>query len=106
MKKSHYLENGLYYDITTGRTYQPKNYCEICGCKNMLTVHHFLKQQKCLKDLASKRVITPSTWTQDFINKNQKLFTFCLQCHHDVDFLSDEKFKEKYNIERSEFIYK
>ena len=106
MKKSYYLDSGLYFDTTTQTIYEPKHYCEICGRKTLLSVHHFLKQQKCLRDLATKKVITPSTWTQDFINKNQKLFTLCVQCHHDVDFLSDEKFKEHYGIERSKFIYK
>ena len=105
MKKSYYLEGGLYFDTTTRTLYEPKSYCEICGRRTLLTVHHFLKQQKCLRDLATKKIITPSTWTQEFINKNQKLFTLCLQCHHDVDFLSDEVFKEKYKIDRSIFVY-
>mgnify|MGYP003302633703 CR=1 FL=1 len=74
MKKSYYLEGGLYFDTTTQTIYEPKPYCEICGRRTLLTVHHFLKQQKCLRDLASKRVITPSTWTKEFINKFQKLY--------------------------------
>jgi len=106
MKKSYYLEGGLYFDTTTQTVYEPKSYCEICGKKTLLTVHHFLKQQKCLRDLVSKRVITPSTWNQEFINKNQKLFTLCLQCHTDVHNCNDESFYNKYKKEKSKFIYK
>jgi len=106
MKKSYYLESGLYFDTTTQTTYEPKPYCEICGRRNMLTVHHKLTQHKCLKDLATKRTITPSTWTQEFIKKNQKLFTVCLQCHSDIHNCNKEVFFDRYKISRDEFIYK
>ncbi|WP_405316490.1 hypothetical protein [Faecalibacillus faecis] len=106
MKKSYYLEEGLYFDTTTQTIYEPKHYCEICGRRNMLTVHHKLVQHKCLKDLATKKTITPSTWTQEFINKNQKLFTVCLQCHSDIHNYNNEVFFDKYKRNRSEFIYK
>ena len=106
MKKSYYLEGGLYFDTTTQTVYEPKSYCEICGKRNTLTVHHKLIQHKCLKDLATKRTITPSTWTQEFINKNQKLFTVCLQCHSDIHNCNNETFFDRYKISRSEFIYK
>ena len=65
MKKSYY-KDGIYHDITTGKAYIPKNYCEICGSPYSLTVHHKLEQNKCIRDLSTK-VKTPSTWTQDFI---------------------------------------
>lgn len=106
MKKSYYLEGGLYFDTTTQTVYEPKPYCEICGRRNMLTVHHKLIQHKCLKDLATKRTITPSTWTQEFINKNQKLFTVCLQCHSDIHNCNNEAFFDRYKRNRNEFIYK
>ena len=106
MKKSYYLEGGLYFDTTTETIYEPKCYCEICGRKTMLTIHHKLIQHKCLKDLSTKRTMTPKTWTKEFINKNQRLFTLCLQCHSDVHNCNDIAFKDKYNKERSEFIYK
>jgi len=79
-------ETGLYKDVTTGRLYEPKLYCEICGINHWnarLEVHHFLPQQKCERDKKSK-VIYPSTWTQDFINENQKLFTVCRECHNAI----------------------
>jgi hypothetical protein len=106
MKKSHYLEGGLYFDTTTQTLYEPKPYCEICGRRTLLTVHHFLVQQKCLRDLSTKKTITPSTWTKEFINKYQRLFTLCLQCHNDVHNCNDTVFKDKYSIERTKFIYK
>ena len=106
MKKSYFLEGGLYMDVTTNTIYEPKRYCEICGRRNLLTIHHFLEQQKCLRDLSTKKTITPSTWTKEFINKNQKLFTLCLQCHTDVHHCSDVNFKNKYQKDRELYIYK
>lgn len=106
MKKSYYLESGLYFDTTTQTIYEPKSYCEICGRRNILTVHHKLVQHKCLKDLTTKRTITPSTWTQEFINKNQRLFTVCLQCHSDIHNCNNEVFFNRHKRNRNEFIYK
>ena len=105
MKKS-YFKDGLYFDTTTGRTYEPKHYCEICKTSYRLSVHHYLNQQKCLKDLASKKVKHPKDWTKEFIDENQKLFTLCFQCHADVENLADDKFKRKYGVERSRFIWR
>ena len=104
MKKSYY--SGCYYiDTTTGRKIIPKDYCELCGTKYGLTQHHFLNQQKCLRDLNSKKVRYPKMWTQEFINENQKIFSLCMQCHSDVEHLSNQHFYQKYGIERSNFIY-
>ena len=105
MKKS-YFKDGVYIDTTTGRTYKPKHYCEICRTFSRLSVHHYLNQQKCLKDLTSKKVKHPKDWTKEFIDENQKLFTLCFQCHADVENLADDKFKRKYGVERSKFIWR
>ena len=84
MKKSGYdLDSGFYLDVTTGRLYEPKLYCEICGINHYnarLDVHHYLPQGKCLRDVKSKDP-KPCHWSQEFINENQKLFTVCRQCH-------------------------
>ena len=104
MKNRSYYKNGEYIDVTTGRSYQPKYTCEICGSRIALSVHHFLKQQKCMRDMKSK-IKAPYIWTKEFIEKHQKLFTLCLNCHHDVDFMEDGLFFEKYGIKRSEFVY-
>ena len=77
------IESGLYKDVTTGRLYEPKLYCEICGINHwnaQLEVHHYLPQQKCERDKKSK-IQAPYIWTQEFINENQKLFTVCRSCH-------------------------
>ena len=95
MKKSYYLENGLYFDVTTGKTYQPKEQCEICKRYYNLTVHHFIEQQKALRDLKTKKTITPKTMTKEFIEENQKLFTLCMDCHTDVHNMKNERFYEK-----------
>ena len=79
-------DSGLYKDVTTGRLYEPKLYCEICGINHWnarLEVHHFLPQQKAMRDLKSK-IQAPYIWTQDFINENQKLFTVCRECHNAI----------------------
>ena len=103
-KNRSYYKDGLYIDVTTGNSYQPKLKCELCNKSIKLTVHHYLKQQKCMRDKNSK-IKAPYIWTQEFINKNQKLFTLCLNCHTDVEFMDDEEFYKKYEIERREFIY-
>lgn len=104
MKKSYY--SGSYYvDVTTGKKIIPKGYCELCGTKYGLTQHHFLNQQKCLRDLSSKKVRYPKMWTQEFINENQRIISLCLQHHADVHSMSDERFYQKYKIERKNFIY-
>lgn len=106
MKKSYYDKTkNCYIDTTTYREYYPKTQCEICGASYPLSVHHFLNQTRCLKSLEAKKVKFPKMWTEDFINDNQKLFTLCFQCHNDVENLSNEKFKQKYNLNRSDFIY-
>ncbi len=105
MQKSYYVENGLYFDVTTGRYYEQKSFCELCGGQYNLTVHHFLFQHRCLKDLQSTKTVTPSTWTADYINKHQKLFTLCAQCHSDVHSMSDERFWQKYKRERSFYVF-
>lgn len=105
MQKSYYVENGLYFDVTTNRIYQPNHFCELCGGHSHLTVHHFLFQHKCLKDLATKKTITPSTWTAEYINQHQKLFTLCRQCHSDVHSMSNERFYEKYGKQRSYYVF-
>ena len=77
------IESDLYKDITTGRLYEPKLYCELCGISHWnarLEVHHYLPQQKCMRDKKSK-IDAPYIWTRKFINKNQKLFTVCRECH-------------------------
>ena len=60
MKKSYYLKNGNYFDITTQTEYEPKQYCDLCGSNNQLTIHHYLSQNKCLRDLKIKRLNHPS----------------------------------------------
>lgn len=106
MSKKSYYKDGEYIDVTTGKTYIPKGYCQLCGKRANITIHHFLNQQKCLRDMKSQKIRFPKMWTKDFIIENQKLFELCLQCHSDVEHLSDERFKDKYRIERSYFIYK
>ena len=107
MKKSYYdKKKNKYIDTTTNREYTPKGLCEICKSPYFLTVHHFLNQQKCLKDLASKKVKHPKDWTKEFIDENQKLFTLCFQCHADVENLADDKFLRKYGVDRSRFIWR
>lgn len=106
MKKSYYLENGLYMDVTTGKTYQPKQQCELCKSYYGLSVHHFIEQQKALRDLKTKKTITPKTMTKEFIEENQKLFTLCSECHNAVHYMSEERFYNRYGRSKSEFIYK
>ena len=85
------IESGLYKDITTGRLYEPLNFCEICGANwKPLETHHFLPQSKCLRDKKSK-VDAPYIWTQEFINENQKLYTVCRECHTKIHNCSSPK---------------
>ena len=105
MKKSYYEKSGLYFDVTTGRRYIPRDRCELCGTSHFLTVHHYLNQQKAIKDLNAKKVRYPSTWSKEFIDKNQKLFTLCVQCHNDVENLDNDKFFDKYLVPKGFFIY-
>ncbi len=89
-RKSYYLPDGTYFDTTTGRTYETKAYCEICGINlwgHITDVHHYLQQQKCLRDLETIDIgksVTPSTWTQEFINEHQRLYTVCRECHNAI----------------------
>lgn len=103
-KKRSYWKNDVYIDITTGRLYEPKAYCELCGCTTQLTVHHYLPQQKCLRDINSK-LSFPNMWNASFVRSHQKLFTLCWQCHADVEHMSSDRFYAKYNRPRSDFIY-
>ena len=105
MRKSYYLDNGLYYDVTTDKIYVPKSYCEITGVNYGLTIHHKLSQNRCLNSLKSTKIRHPKTWTKEFIQENQKLFTLNIQVHADVHSMSDEHFYQKYGIERRNFIY-
>lgn len=84
-KRSGFDKNtGMYFDCTTGRLYEPKSYCEICGANwKQLEVHHYLPQQKCERDKKSK-IQAPYIWTQEFINENQKLYTVCRECHNAI----------------------
>lgn len=103
MKKSHYIENGLYLDTTTGKTYQPKDYCELCKVGYGLTVHHYIPQQKALKDLKTK-VKYPSTLTQEYLEAHQKLFTVCLDCHGNIHNMSENRFYERYGKEKDFYL--
>lgn len=104
MKKSYYdKKKDAYIDVTTGNEYHPKGYCELCGSSYLLAVHHYLNQRKCIEDMKTK-LKYPKTYTKEFIQENQKLFTLCIQCHSDVEHLSNKRFFEKYGIERKEFI--
>ena len=76
MKKSYFDKTkGKYIDTTTGTEYLPKAKCELCGSSYALSVHHYLNQQKALRDLNSKKVRFPNMWTEEFIKENftQKL---------------------------------
>lgn len=105
MKKSYYLPDGRYFDTTRGIAIEVKRQCELCGATYPITQHHYLEQQKALKSLASKKVRYPKMWTKEFIDEKQQIFCLCLQCHTDVHSMSNERFYEKYGIEREKFIY-
>lgn len=102
MKKSYY-EGEMYVDITTGQYYRTKDKCEICGIRHSLQVHHYLPQTKCIKNLKAKKT---QEWTSEFIQKNQKLFTVCTDCHNDTHSYNTERFKAKYGRNLQEYIYK
>ena len=104
MKKRSYYDGNIYVDVTTGRRYLPKTFCELCGKRINLTVHHFLKQQKCMRDRNSK-IKAPYIWDEEFVKENQKLFTLCIFCHSDVELMDDDKFYLEYGVERSVFVY-
>ena len=94
-ERSYYLEDGTYFDVTTGRSYYPDEVCEICK-KSWLPVevHHYLPQQKCMRDLNSiaiGKVVHPKMWTQEFINENQKLYTVCRGCHKKIHNCTSKK---------------
>lgn len=106
MKKSHYLENGLYLDTTTRRTYKPIGKCCICGATYGIQIHHYIEQQRCIRDINTKKTRTPKTLTQEQINEKQKLFEVCSICHNAIHNLDDKQFKNLFNRERSKYIYK
>ena len=105
-KKSHYIENGVYLDTTTGRKYVPKGKCCICGATYGIQIHHYIEQQRCIRDLNTKKTRTPKTLTQEQINEKQKLFELCDICHNAVHNLSDKQFKNLFDLDRSYYIYK
>ena len=106
MDRKSYYKEGVYIDTTTGREYIPKDRCEICKASFGLTVHHYIYQQLCMRDLKAKKTRTPKTLTQEFINDNQKLFTLCTNtCHQDVHSLSEERFFQRYGLDKKEFVY-
>ena len=105
LQKSHY-KDGQYFDVTTNTFYTPKDKCELCKGQYGLQVHHKLPQSKCLRDLKAKKTRTENTWTQEFINDNQELFTLCSQCHSDVHSFNEERFKSTYGRKLSDYIYK
>lgn len=105
MEKSHVISDDIYWDVTTGKHYKVKPCCELCKTKYPLSVHHYLNQQKCLRDTSGKKVKFPKMWTQEFIDENQKLFTLCFQCHSDVENMNPSKFFEKYGRKKSDFVY-
>lgn len=105
-KKSYYNKNkGCYIDTTRNVEYYPKSYCEICGQRQYLTCHHYISQHSYKNAIESIKIKFPKTLTQDFVNENQKIYTLCLNCHADVHSMSDERFYQKYGIERKNFIY-
>ena len=105
MKKSYYINNDEYLDVTTNKKYKPKKYCELCGASYPLTIHHKLLQNKCIRDLNAK-IKFPKTYTQEFINANQKLFTLCLNCHANIHNMTHKRFMEVYNKDLNDYIVK
>jgi hypothetical protein len=106
VRKSHYLENGLYLDTTTGKTYKPIGRCCICGAEYGIQIHHYIEQQRCKLDLQSKKTRTPKTLTQEQINEKQKLFEVCSICHNAIHNLTDKQFKNLFNLNRCDYLYK
>lgn len=105
-KKSHYIENGVYLDTTTGRKYIPKGKCCICGAEYGIQIHHYIEQQRCFRDLETIKTRTPKTLTQEQINERQKLFEVCSKCHNMIHNLGDFEFWDMTGHFREEFIYK
>ena len=105
-KKSHYIENGVYFDTTTGKKYIPKGKCCICGAEYGIQIHHYIEQQRCIRDLNTKKTRTPKTLTQEQINEKQKLFELCDKCHNAVHNLGDFEFWDLTGLDREKFIYK
>lgn len=104
-KKSYY-ENGVYIDITTGRRYIPKGKCCICGATYGIQIHHYIEQQRCIRDLNTKKTRTPKTLTQEQINEKQKLFELCGTCHNAIHYLSDLQFKKIFGLNRADYIFR
>lgn len=106
LQKSHY-KDGQYFDVTTNTFYTPKDRCELCGISYPLDNHHFLSQSRCLRDLKANKTRTPKTWTQEFINEHQKIFTVCRECHNILESKSwtQERFYQKYGKNKSDYIY-
>ena len=96
MKRNSYWKDGLYVDTTTGREYEPREFCEICNKAPASEFHHYLKQAKCKRDLNSRKVKEPRQWTQDFINENQQLWAVCRKHHEDIHNPYNELYS-KYN---------
>lgn len=105
-KKSHYIENGIYLDTTTGKKYIPKGKCCICGAEHGIQIHHFIEQQRCFRDLETVKTKTLRTLTQEQINEKQKLFELCDKCHNMVHNLGDFEFWDITRLNREDFIYK
>lgn len=107
MKKSYYdKQTGEYIDITTQRRYVRTGVCQITGERTFTQFHHKLEQSKCIRDLMAKKVRYPSTWTQEFINENQRVFEVSPQVHSDIHSMSKERFYDKYGLNLDDFIYK
>lgn len=104
-KKSYY-KDGVYIDTTTNRKYIPKGVCCLCGSKYGIQIHHYIEQQRCRIDLFTVKTRTPKTLTQQQINEKQKLFEVCGTCHNAIHNLDDLTFKEFFNKNRSDFLYK
>jgi hypothetical protein len=104
-KKSYY-ENGVYVDITTGKKYIPKGKCQICGATYGIQIHHYIEQQRCIRDLNTKKTRTPKTLTQEQINEKQKLFELCDICHNAVHNLDDKQFKNLFGLNREDYIFR
>lgn len=105
-KKSHYIENGLYLDTTTGRTYRPIGKCCICGKEYNIQIHHFIEQQRCFRDLATKKTKTPKTLTQEQINEKQKLFEVCDACHNMIHNFGEFEFWDETGKNLEDYLYK
>lgn len=103
-KKSYY-EGGVYIDITTGKRYIPKGRCCICGATYGIQIHHYIEQQKCIRDLNTKKTRTPKTLTQEQINEKQKLFEVCSICHNAIHSLDNRQFKILFGQNREDYIF-